>query len=31
VRIAYDEDEIREVAALTGNKPRRPLPKPEED
>jgi ElaB/YqjD/DUF883 family membrane-anchored ribosome-binding protein len=26
VRIAYDEDEVREVGELTGDKPRRPLP-----
>jgi hypothetical protein len=26
VRIAYDEDEIREVGERTGDKPRRPLP-----
>jgi hypothetical protein len=26
VRIAYDEDEIREVGDLTGDKPRRPQP-----
>jgi hypothetical protein len=26
VRIAYDEDEVREVGELTGDKPRRPQP-----
>lgn len=26
VRIAYDEDEIREVGELTGDKPRKPYP-----
>jgi len=29
VRIAYDEDEMREVIAITGDKPSRPLPEPE--
>jgi hypothetical protein len=26
VRIAYDEDEVRDVSGLTGDKPRRPWP-----